>query len=57
MLTWEIICSNSVGGYTERLPVPGGWLVRTNLVHDGNIALTFVVDKNHSWEVHDYVKE
>lgn len=47
---WE-----EIDHYHERTMIPGGWLVKifTETFRDGeyNIAMCFVPDKNHSWEI------
>ncbi len=47
-LDWEII-EKKVLIRTERLQVPGGWLVRT-YVSDSS-GITFYPDPDHSWQV------
>ena len=40
---WEDITD-----YTERLMVPGGWIVRS---HGDGIHQVFIKDSNHGWEL------
>ena len=42
-LKWEKIASE-----THRLPVYGGWIIRTN-----SSAVTFVPDPKHMWNLYD----
>ena len=38
---------------TQRLQVPGGWLVRTGCYHFGqvSVAIVFFADASHLWEL------
>ena len=51
-LKWERIDDigqiSSSSSASERVKVPGGWLIRTR-IRDGG-GLTFVPDPNHSWK-------
>ena len=51
---WE-----DIGEETKRLKVPGGWLVRSNISYIGSVsvALTYVPDPDHSWQLNDKKKE
>lgn len=44
---WEDIVDN----ITDRLKVPGGWIVRTILPGFGGVAQTFVSDPRHRWKL------
>lgn len=46
-LPWERVANSGDTDVTDRMLVPGGWLVRTNM--NGKPALTFVVDSAHTW--------
>jgi hypothetical protein len=52
---WELIEDTLRGGKSERLFVPGGWIVRTALRVDTgpgyavSVAQTFISDPEHSW--------
>lgn len=48
---WETIIQISTSDFTERLPVPGGWLVcRISGIHlPQNMCGWFVNDPNHEW--------
>jgi hypothetical protein len=62
-MNWESIETSD--GYLERLKVFGGWLVRSsnavyhdrggnypvNLCHESRVALVFVPDPNHEWQI------
>ena len=48
---WE-----SIDEYSERLAVPGGWLIRSWLSgyqHGAAMAQTFIADVNHEWVLVD----
>ena len=46
---WE-----SLGSHSERLKVPGGWIVRSYLQNNGPaIHQIFVEDPGHSWRFDD----
>lgn len=41
---------------TERMPVPGGWIVRsivTNSLNAIAVHQVFVADPQHLWEIHN----
>jgi len=46
-LPWEKVAVAGDSSVTERMIVPGGWMVRTTMY--GRLALTFVGDPTHSW--------
>jgi len=46
MARWEFVTDN-----TSRLKVPDGWLVRTIAGIRNNVAMTFVPDVGHTWEL------
>ena len=51
LFKWEFIDSEAKG-FTERAKVIGGWLIRTYDEDNGiAIAMCFVADENHEWEV------
>lgn len=54
MLAWEPIVQESNGRWTDRLNVPGGWIVRTVDASKcpASIAQTFVADEDHTWNPH-----
>lgn len=45
------VTGNTTGTTSERLKVPGGWLVRTVVVHYRGAAVdqAFVSDPGHEW--------
>lgn len=60
-MKWELVNKETYpelgGESTERLRVPGGWLVRTGLSLTNRrglgtgVALCFLPDPEHEWEV------
>jgi hypothetical protein len=44
MSEWE-----SIDDHTDRMKVPGGWIVR--LVGDTGVAMCFVQDVHHVWRI------
>ena len=42
---WEYIPSNF--GHSDRLKVPGGWVVRT--IHEQSCSMIYVRDEQHTW--------
>ena len=46
-LEWKSMADSS-----DRLKVPGGWIVRTYMTHSTgcSIAMVFVSDPTHEWE-------
>lgn len=55
-IKWECIYeSESDHAYSHRSKIPGGWLVRhREIFHNDSgesLAMVFVPDKNHEWEV------
>jgi len=46
-LPWEKVAVAGDSSVTERMVVPGGWLVRTTM--NGRLAVTFVGDPAHTW--------
>lgn len=55
MLKWETISQISTSDTTQRLEVPGGWLVcRVNGIHiPQSLASWFVDDPGHLWIIDD----
>lgn len=51
-LNWETICTD---GITERICVPGGWIVRTYQEFEEMSAcsMVFVSDPDHEWMTED----
>ncbi len=51
-LSWEVISQTTNSDITQRLAVPGGWLIcRLNGSHlPRNMASWFVSDPGHEWE-------
>ena len=55
-MLWETINDNACNTRSDRLRVPGGWIVRT-ITYTGHanggaaVAQTFVVDHNHEWKL------
>jgi len=43
---WELI-----DGFTERMEVPLGWLVRSYNIEDETVAITYVPDPQHEWKL------
>lgn len=56
-LQWETIAQISTSDTTQRLRVPGGWLVcRLNGIYLPNTMTSwFVSDPDHTWDVSDAV--
>ncbi len=49
---WEKVEAEGVKGcVTERMYVPGGWLVRITFYQVG-ISSSFVPDPDHEWKIH-----
>ena len=53
LVEWEIV-ENTDSDSTERLAVPGGWLVRTQAIDSDDdsvlaTALVFLPDAKHEW--------
>ena len=49
---WELMEQNlPIGSKTERMKVPGGWLVKHINKNVGSESMAFVADKNHSWNL------
>lgn len=54
---WELLGpikeDSSFEGYSERLKVPGGWIVRTiaRTFHVVHTSQTFVADEAHTWSL------
>ena len=53
-LEWEpigLFPQNYAHEVQRRAKVHGGWLVRTNGVEEGTVAMAFVTDKEHTWKI------
>lgn len=49
---WERVPDDN-GCVTERMEVPGGWLVRIVYIGCGNVAVTFYPDPAHAWTLNE----
>ena len=50
--TWEtLIHGDTTGEWLERMPCPGGWIVRTTQYDDGapTVNICYVPDPEHAW--------
>jgi len=65
-LEWELIQHDTKGEIlemTDRLSVPGGWLVRSSITisvtgiittsANTSLSMTFIPDQNHKWKLHE----
>ena len=48
---WENISSVNDDSCTEKLRVPGGWVIRTSDYGNKTVAMVFVPDPNHLWVI------
>lgn len=47
---WELVEQNlSIGSKTERLKVPGGWIVKHTNKNVGAECMTFISDSKYVW--------
>lgn len=54
---WELICESvHIGSRTERLKVPGGWLVKHANRSLGAETSAFIPDKNYTWNLKEETK-
>lgn len=52
MIKWEHIADNDAGYVTERLRVPGGWLVVNRKDYHGETTRpVFIRDPEHMWGI------
>lgn len=48
-IMWKMVFCETGVSWTDKMEVPGGWIVRTYMRNVSAVAMVFVPDPDHLW--------